>query len=162
MASTDEAQLREWWTRWPKAMIGLPTGRRSELYVVDIDDKDGVDGFATYRALALPLAEIAVRTPSGGGHVYFRWPGDGWGNTAKKLGPGIDTRGEGGYVVAPPSQNANGAYRWVNERMGARLLARSIPELPEKLRSMLTRDPGPGGRSQSAPIGRRLGHQGPA
>ena len=44
MASTDEVQVREWWTRWPKAMIGLPTGRRSELYVVDIDVKDGVDG----------------------------------------------------------------------------------------------------------------------
>ena len=139
-------------------MIGLPTGACSGLYVVDIDVDEKVNGMSAYRALGLPRAEIAVLTPSGGGHAYFRWPGEGWRNTVGRIAPGIDTRGEGGYVIVPPSAAAAGGYWWVSEPMGERLLAGEVPELPEKLRALLEeaaareRQPGgtPGGRAWAA------------
>ena len=139
-------------------MIGLPTGACSGLYVVDIDVDEKVDGMSAYRAMELPRAAIAVRTPSGGGHAYFRWPGPGWRNTVGRIAPGIDTRGEGGYVIVPPSAAAAGGYWWVSEPMGERLLAGEVPELPEKLRALLEeaepreRQPGgtPGGRAWAA------------
>ena len=121
-ASTDATQVIAWWTTWPDAMIGLVTGARSLLYVVDLDVKGSVDGIAAYLALGIPKAEIAARTPSGGGHAYYRWPGGGWNNTVAKIAPGIDTRGEGGYVIAPPSRNATGEYRWGSDAMHRRLL----------------------------------------
>ena len=132
-ASTDEARVREWWTRWPDAMIGLVTGQRSNLYVVDID----VEGMVEYLALNLPKAEIAVRTPSGGGHAYFRWPGPGWGNTASRFVHGVDTRGEGGYVIAPPSCGSAGPYRWVADGMEQRLLRGTRRTSPRSWRSTL-------------------------
>lgn len=108
-ASTDPEQLCAWWSRWPEAMIGPVTGARSSRYVVDVD----VEGFDGYGKLGLPPSEVVARTPSGGGHIYFRWPGEGWNNTASKIVRGVDTRGEGGYVVAPPSiaDNTIGAAR---------------------------------------------------
>jgi hypothetical protein len=45
-ATTEEAQIRKWWTRWPKAMVGMPTGSKSGVMVFDVDVKEGVDGFA--------------------------------------------------------------------------------------------------------------------
>ena len=148
-ASVDPVRLREWWTRWPQAMIGLPTGARSGLYVVDIDVRDKVDGMAAYRALKVPPATVSAWTPSGGGHVYFRWPGEGWCNTVGAIADGIDTRGEGGYVIAPPSMAANGAYRWVADGMKQRLLAGQVSELPEVLR--LRVDPVRGAPAAPAP-----------
>ena len=84
-----------------------------------------------------PKAEIGALTPSGGGHAYYRWPGGGWNNTVAKIAPGIDTRGEGGYVIAPPSRNASGEYRWGSDAMHQRLLAGDVPELPAELRELL-------------------------
>jgi hypothetical protein len=118
-------------------MIGLVTGARSLLYVVDLDVKGSVDGIAAYRALGIPKAGIAARTPSGGGHAYYRWPGGGWNNTVAKIAPGIDTRGEGGYVIAPPSRNDIGEYRWCSDVMRQRLLGCDVPELPTRLRELL-------------------------
>ena len=136
-ASTDSTQVIAWWTTWPEAMIGLVTGARSLLYVVDLDVKGAVDGIAAYLALGIPKAEIAARTPSGGGHAYYRWPGGGWNNTVAKIAPGIDTRGEGGYVIAPPSRSASGEYRWGSDAMHQRLLGGDVPELPAELRELL-------------------------
>jgi hypothetical protein len=138
-ASSDPDQIRAWWQTWPDAMIGLVTGSRSGLYVVDIDVGGEKDGMAAYRELGLPLAEVGVRTPSGGGHAYFRWPGGGWGNSAGRIAPGVDTRGQGGYVIAPPSSNPAGEYRWVLPEMQERLLRGELPPLPDKLRSLLER-----------------------
>ena len=94
----------------------------------------GVDGMAAYRALKVPPATVWAWTPSSGGHVYCRWPGEGWCNTVGAIADGIDTRGEGGYVIAPPSMAANGAYRWVADGMKQRLLAGQASEPPEVLR----------------------------
>ena len=104
---------------------------------------------AAYRALKVPPATVSAWTPSSGGHVYFRWPGEGWCNTVGAIADGIDTRGEGGYVIAPPSMAANGAYRWVADGMKQRLLAGQVSELPEGLR--LRVDPVRGAPAAPAP-----------
>lgn len=106
-ASQDASVVSVWWQRWPQANIGLPTGPLSGIDVVDVDVKPAGTGFTGFhRAVDEGLldGEIArVRTPSGGMHIYF--PAD----------PGrpqrcwqaarahIDFRGEGGYIVVPPS-----------------------------------------------------------
>jgi len=106
-ASSDLDQVRAWWARWPSANIGMPTGRLSGIDVVDIDVTDADSGFAAFeRATEAGLVdgELArVRTPSGGLHVYFpavsTRPQRCWQAAAAH----IDFRGEGGYVIMPPS-----------------------------------------------------------
>lgn len=106
-ASQDAAVVSAWWRRWPQANIGLPTGPMSGIDVVDVDVRSDGTGFASFhRAVEEGLldGEIArVRTPSGGMHIYF--PADPtrpqrcW----QAARAHIDFRGEGGYVVVPPS-----------------------------------------------------------
>jgi hypothetical protein len=97
-ASTDERQIKSWWARHPNAMIGLPTGPKSGVWVLDIDNGDGKDGraaLATLEAAYGVLPDTAkVTTPSGGCHYYFRY--DGEVRNRGQLAPGIDVRGDGG------------------------------------------------------------------
>lgn len=114
-ASTNPAVISTWARRWPRANLAIPTGLRSGLFVVDVDrhKADGTQALAELeRALgALPVTLIAT-TPSGGEHRYFRMPAQALRNSAGKLGPGLDTRGEGGYVLCAPSTINGGAYAW--------------------------------------------------
>jgi hypothetical protein len=106
-ATTDPDTIKSWWRRWPLAMIGMPTGTRSGLVVVDVDVKNGVDGFQTLKALGfqMPRESVAVITPSGGYHFYFRAPeGEAIPTSAGKIGPGVDIRAEGGMIILPPSR----------------------------------------------------------
>jgi len=118
-ASKDQEQIRAWWTRWPDAIICMPTGRASGFIVLDIDVKNGQDGRAALAELERqhgPLPKtLTAETPSGGLHLYFTMPDTDppLGNSAGKLGPGIDVRGEGGYIVLPPSRINGRAYKWV-------------------------------------------------
>ena len=121
-ASRDYNTIKDWWNRWPDALIGIPTGKASGLFVLDIDVKSGVNGFEALAELeeqygTLPQT-LTVTTPSGGEHRYFIMPetDEPLKNTAGKLGAGLDTRGEGGYVIAPPSVNAEGkSYQYVDK-----------------------------------------------
>jgi hypothetical protein len=115
-ATTDEATIRSWWHDQPNAMIGMPTGSRTGIFVVDLDTKsDGPKHFADLceQHGGQPITRTAT-TPSGGQHLYFRWPQSRLvRNSASKLGKSIDIRGEGGYVIVPPSRRNDGAaYRW--------------------------------------------------
>lgn len=98
-ATTDTSRIEAWWTRYPDHNIGLPTGTKFD--VIDIDVPEGL---ITYEKLieadALPNSHGMVSTASGGVHHYICPLGGG--NLAGTL-PGIDFRGVGGYVVAPPS-----------------------------------------------------------
>ncbi len=114
-ATTDPGRIRRWWSRWPEANIGIPTGERSGLLVLDID----AHGFTSLDALEEehgPLPEtLTVRTGGGGMHVYLKYPaGSGIRNSAGKVGLGLDVRGEGGYVVAPPSRTDKGPYAFLD------------------------------------------------
>jgi len=134
-ASSDARQIEAWWRVYPDALVGLPTGSRSGLYVVDLDidratgEALGEDSLARL-GLAGLLAGPRVHTPSGGTHLYFRWPGEGFRSTAGKIGAKIDTRGEGGYVIAAGSAGPAGAY----QAEGAWW---EPPELPDDLRTLL-------------------------
>ncbi|MGO9874800.1 MAG: bifunctional DNA primase/polymerase [Acidimicrobiia bacterium] len=114
-ASTNRGQIMAWWRRWPSANVAVRTGTESGLVVIDIDPPHGG---ATMRARVgdygpLPRGPV-VRTGSGGWHLLFAHPGEPVQNsTGTRLGPGVDVRGDGGYVIAPPSVHANGStYRW--------------------------------------------------
>ncbi len=95
--------------------VGWPTGEFNKFWVLDVDPKNGGD--VSYLRLIGehgPLPQTwSASTPSGGKHVYFKW------NEKRPVGsranvvPGIDTRGNGGYVVIPPSQLPNGGYEWL-------------------------------------------------
>jgi hypothetical protein len=119
-ATTDETQIRAWWGRWPNAMIGAPTGPASGAWVIDpdVDPVKQLDGIAalaqlTARHGALPQTLTSI-TPRGGRHLFFAWDSNvEIRNSESKVGPGIDVRGNGGYVCLPPSRSANGgAYQW--------------------------------------------------
>jgi hypothetical protein len=104
-ATQAEATIREWWRKWPDANIGILTGHG--LIVLDVDvHKDG-----TSNGLDLPDTLRAV-TGSGGEHWYMRADGD-CANSVELVGPGLDVRADGGYVLAPPSLHACGKrYEW--------------------------------------------------
>ena len=112
-ATTDLDQIRAWWDITPDANIGIPTGRS-----FDVIDVDGYDGVISMWAGPTPLAETLtilghVSTPRHGGHHLYV-PVTGHGNKAA-IYPGIDYRGRGGYVIAPPSAGPDGTarYRWI-------------------------------------------------
>ena len=107
--------VRSWWAKWPDALVGLPTGEANGITVLDIDKKNGVDGFASLAVLGIDLDVLAcpkVRTPSGGLHAYFRYTPD-LRNSAGKLGPGLDVRNDGGYVIVAGEIVGQGRYQAV-------------------------------------------------
>lgn len=108
-ANTDPEKIRTWWTTTPAANIGLPTGLRYD--VIDIDGPTGYQSLAGLKAdLMFPQRYAGrVLTPRGGMHIYI--PAEGSGN-AGAVEPGIDYRGIGGYVLAPPSRSAEHGRRW--------------------------------------------------
>jgi hypothetical protein len=116
VASIDPATIQGWWRRWPSANLAIRTGAVSGLVVLDVDPAHGGD--ESLEALVsdhgpLPPGRI-VRTGSGGRHFYFAHPGGVIRNDAgRRLGRGLDIRGDGGYVIAPPSSHTSGStYRW--------------------------------------------------
>jgi Bifunctional DNA primase/polymerase, N-terminal/Primase C terminal 2 (PriCT-2) len=112
-ATTDEKTITRWWREYPDAGIGMPTGTASGMIVIDIDSKNGKDGTLALKKLRhlvpLPKTRTAF-TPSGGKHLYFKDPG-GIHSSTDKLGVGLDVRGDGGYVVLPPSHDS--LYDWM-------------------------------------------------
>lgn len=99
--------IRAWWTRDPRANIGLATG-----HLFDVIDVDGEQGLRSIAAIEdeglLPVVIGTVSTPRGL-HLYIKPTGDG---CTTALRPGIDYRGIGGYVVAPPSVIEGGNWKW--------------------------------------------------
>jgi len=118
-------EIREWWTKWPTAMIGIVTGSISGVVVIDVDDPDkGMQTLSEYLTTGkVPTAT----TPGGGYHFYFKAPEKCPGNSAGTP-PGVDFRGEGGYIIAPPSQNGTGkGYAFLD---GLSLQDVELPPLP--------------------------------
>jgi len=111
-ATTDEARIRDWWRRWPEANIGVPTGAASGWLVVDIDPRNGGDetlGAWLSKYGRWPDTAEAI-TGGGGRHVFFHHVG---GLRCGPIGPGVDLKTEGGYVVVAPSVHPSGnRYFW--------------------------------------------------
>jgi energy-coupling factor transporter ATP-binding protein EcfA2 len=115
-ATTNPKKIRAWWRWQPDAMPAFATGEESGIDVLDLDRKDGKDGFKALDALGIDPASLSwviVETASGGWHLYFaRKPGlrcsVGQGDLA-----GVDVRADRGFVVAPGAVNAKGCYSFL-------------------------------------------------
>jgi hypothetical protein len=103
-----------WFTRWPDANLGIVTGRVSGLVVMDVDpEHGGADSLSALQRRHGALPPTMEATSGGGGrHLYFAHPG-GHVRNRVALAPGIDLRGDGGMIVAPPSVHPSGRrYAW--------------------------------------------------
>lgn len=125
VSTRTRAEVRQLWKEFPGAGVGIDCGK-SGLVVADLDVKRGEDGPGNWdrrtAEMAVP-ATFRVRTPSGGLHLYFRDMFGVYRNSAGTLAPGVDVRGDGGYVVGPDGKG----YHWDGE---APSTVDDIPEAP--------------------------------
>jgi len=137
-ASRDTVELSRWWQAWPNANVGIVTGERAGIVALDIDPRH--DGDKSLAELVrehgeLP-ATVEALTGGGGRHLVFKHPG-GVVHNRSNLRPGIDVRGDAGYIVAPPSAHASGGqYRW---REGHGPHEMTPAEMPAWLLTLVTR-----------------------
>jgi hypothetical protein len=146
-ATSDPAEIRKDFSRWPNCRIGIPTGAGNDIVVAETDTLagHGVDGSIALRELeakygALPPTLQAI-SPTGSVHSYFGHPGGiKIKTTASVIGHGVDIRADGGMVIAPPSVNLDGrAYRWLNQLPIAAMPAWLIELTKEKPRTISER-----------------------
>jgi hypothetical protein len=115
-ATTSPRTIRRWWRTWPEANVAVRTGAHpagAGVVVIDLD----AGGDATLAQLQRehsPLAPTLTAITGGGGrHLWFAHPGGRVPNSARRLGEGVDVRGDGGYVLTAPSRHISGGeYRW--------------------------------------------------
>jgi hypothetical protein len=149
-ASSDADIARGWWASSPQANVGIATGARSGIFVVDVDiDKGGADSLAGLQREhgRLPVTVEAV-TGSGGRHLFFKHPAFTVRNI--KPAPGIDIRGDGGQVVAAPSLHRSGKrYAWKKGHEPGRL---ELAEAPEWLLNLLREEAKPAAPAKPRPV----------
>ena len=103
-ATSDLSGVAELFKDYPSAAIGLITGQKSGLVVIDIDERENCSGLQNFKNAGHKLPPtITASTPSGGVHLFFKAPSVEVPNSVSKLAEGVDIRGDGGYVIAPPS-----------------------------------------------------------
>lgn len=109
-ATDDHEQIHAWWKRWPESNVAIATG-----HLVDVVDIDGPEGqrsrlkhWDDYNGL--DLVGVSLTPRAGGMHLFISATGR---RNGTALDPGIDYRGAGGYVVAPPSVRPDGQYTWI-------------------------------------------------
>ena len=128
-ARAGAATLARWFVHWPDANTGIVTGEISNLIVLDVDPKHGGDDSLEElerRFEKLPDT-VEAQTGSGGRHLYFTHPGGFVPNRAG-LKQGIDLRGDGGYVVAPPSLHPSGQlYAWARRHSPDDIAIAALP-----------------------------------
>ena len=130
----EPATIEGWWKEWPEANIGIVTGKISGIVVVDVDSEAGQEALNSY--IPDSLIVPSSNTPRGGMHLYFKHPGHAVGNATGIL-PGVDVRGNGGYVIAPPGRGANGkSYTWLE---GLSIFDTSPVEMPDELLNLVRR-----------------------
>lgn len=108
-----EQEIKAWWEAFPDANVGLVTGAISGLVVVDADGPEGQASLL--KILGGEMTATPTSRTGKGMHLLYRHPGGQVGNRVKML-PGLDVRGDGGFIVAPPSQHENGEqYTWLTD-----------------------------------------------
>ncbi len=140
--SGDRATLRRWLARWPHAALALVTGPESGVLVLDVDTAagHGADGAAALRDLERrlgrlpPTAEAA--TPTGGRHLFFRWPAGVDRIPSKPLAPGLDVKASGGCVTLPTGRRTP-RRRWIRHPH------EGLAELPRRWRRRIVPRPRP-------------------
>ncbi|MFB8281203.1 bifunctional DNA primase/polymerase [Nocardia colli] len=157
-ASTEPDQIRDWWNTNPRRNIAIATGL-SGLLVIDIDIEHRsprqpstppaaqrlLDRLEAITGDPAGLLTFAVRTPSGGAHFYYRAPATPeLGCSVGRIGPSIDSRGRGGYVVAAGSRTRAGTYRIIDARPAAELPAALVELLVPPAPPPASNHPGSG------------------
>jgi hypothetical protein len=126
-ATSNPDQIRAWWTQNPDANIGVATGSVSGIVVLDVDCKNDKDGYASLRNLDITQEDtLCQSTPSGGLHLVFQYLPE-IRNSVDKLGIGLDTRGDGGYIAVFPSVVEGKPYAWLTSPFEGPTIA-SVPE----------------------------------
>lgn len=106
-----EAEIREWWAKWPTANVGIVTGEISGVFVIDCDNEDAYQKIQ--ELLPENFVSCIVKSPRGY-HIYLIYTINQTIGNATGIMSGVDIRGEGGYIIAPPSFNAEGkTYSWI-------------------------------------------------
>jgi putative DNA primase/helicase len=151
-ATTDTDVIKSWWTRWPDAAIGLRTGQESGMFAIDVDPRHGGD--VSMEMLETEHGQLpeTVESQTGGGgrHLLFAWPGRPVPCSVGKVGRGIDTRGDGGYIIAPPSDHESGRqYCWM---FGQEPGERPMAEAPCWLLKMIEQDAPVGPVASGEPV----------
>lgn len=136
-ATTDEVVICQFWQRYPQANIAIRTGKKSGIVVIEDDPRHGGD--ESYQLLDREIGKIPLTVTAhsggGGGHRYFRHPGRVIKNRTS-FRRGIDFRGDGGYIIAPPSNHMSGnEYKWVP---GLNPIEFPLGEIPPRLLDVLT------------------------
>jgi hypothetical protein len=142
-ATTNPETIREFWLLLPNANVAIATGRASGVFVLDIDSSEAETELRKIESELSPLpASVEVITGKGR-HIYFRYPADHTiRNTQGKIAAGIDSRGDGGYCLAPPSLHPSGRrYCWSVD--SAREFADAPQWLVERLAAVAARVPTP-------------------
>ena len=107
--------------RWPDAGFGIPTGEVNGIFVIEADTlkAHGVDGLKSLEVLQRQYGELPdtlmAESPSGSVHRFYRHPGQYIPSSSSKIAPGVDIKGDGGMVIAPPSKREDGIYRRPND-----------------------------------------------
>jgi hypothetical protein len=170
-ASRAQAQLAEWFYKAPDTLLAIPTGAVSGLVVLDVDDHESLRDLFD----RMPYAErieyggqlprtASVKTPRGGAHYYFQYPGIEVRCSASKLAPDIDVRGDGGYVIVPPSAGyvvdeecaAAAMPRWLRGAVAVHPTVNSYRTDPAEWIALVRDGVGEGQRNDS--LARVVGH----
>jgi putative DNA primase/helicase len=146
-ATTDEEQIMKWWDAYPNANIGVATGKKSGFFVIDIDIKNDRNGMETLeRTFGEELTfdtdrDMIQKTPSGGFHLLYQCGDREVHNSQTNTSlPGIDIRGEGGYIlVSPSSVNIDG--NWIQYELKNKHIPEPYPWV-EKLLGMFNHSRG--------------------
>jgi hypothetical protein len=142
LATTNPDTITDWWTNtWPQHGVGIATGIQDDgsfFFVLDVDDRDTHSGSATLANLETVHGKLpdtlTCRTGTGGRHYYFTSTTAVHNDAGRRLGPGLDIRGVGGQVLAPPTIHPNGnPYTWEHNR--------PIAAAPQWLEFLLTFEP---------------------
>jgi putative DNA primase/helicase len=145
-ATTNGNIITGWFNNGP-VNLGIRTGAESGLIVLDVDPDHG--GNESLKRLGVLPKTPRVRTGGGGEHDFFRHPGGNIRNSAGTLGPGLDIRANGGYVVAPPSLHASGnEYVWLIDARAP------LADIPQRL---LVNSTGTRKEATGAPSGEQVG-----
>jgi putative DNA primase/helicase len=132
-ATTDRKTIKAWWSKDPKANIGIATGKKSKVVVLDIDPRNG--GNETLAALTAELGPlpttVSSKTGGGGKHLVFKYP-DFWvpkDSAGKVLGSGVDILSDGAIMVAPLSLHESGKrYKWITGKTFEDIKPASFPK----------------------------------
>lgn len=157
-ATSDTRRLEAMFRRHPDNPVAIRTGAQSGIVVVEVDPKNGgLDTLARLDERGILPGTLMAQSGGGGVHLYYQHPGYLTAGAANKLGPGVDVKADGGYVVAPPSLHRSGhRYAWTGDGRHDYPLTPLHPEVAEAVRVVVPdqrREGGPGtvrGRFASA------------